>query len=97
MIPGYIHAIGEFAEYFGKSPELMGADEVREFQLHMIQEKKLALGTVARRMGGTTLLVQGDLATARHRYRRPAAGESAQEVARCLALRGGRPTHRKLL
>ena len=36
-IRGYIHAVKEFPEYFGKSPELMGADEVREFQLHMIQ------------------------------------------------------------
>ena len=62
-IPGYLHGIGEFAEYFGKSPELMGADEVREFQLHMIQEKKLALGTVALRMGGTTFLVQEDRLT----------------------------------
>lgn len=55
-IPGYIHRIGEFAEYFGKSPELMGADEVREFQLGMIQEKKLALGTVALRMGALRFL-----------------------------------------
>lgn len=49
-IRGHIHAIKDFAEYFGKSPELMGADEVREFQLYMIREKKLALGTVALRM-----------------------------------------------
>src|SRR3954447_19187589 len=55
-IRGYIHAVKEFAEYFGKSPELMGADEVREFQLHMLQDKKLALGTIALRMGALRFL-----------------------------------------
>jgi len=55
---GYIHAVKEFAEYFGKSPELMGAGEVREFQLYMIRDKKLALGTVALRMGALRFLWQ---------------------------------------
>ena len=45
-IRGCMHAVEEFANYFQKSPELMGADEVREFQLYMMREKKLALGTV---------------------------------------------------
>ena len=55
-IRGYIHAVKEFAEYFGKSPELMGADEVRKFQLYMIRDKKLAIGTVALRMGALRFL-----------------------------------------
>src|SRR5438270_6546815 len=55
-IRGYIHAVREFAEYFGRSPDLMGAEEVREFQLHMIQDKRLALGTVALRMGALRFL-----------------------------------------
>lgn len=50
-IRGYLHAVQEFAEYFSKSPELLGAEEVREFQLYMMREKKLALGTVVLRMG----------------------------------------------
>jgi integrase/recombinase XerD len=58
---GYIHAVKEFAEYFGKSPELMGAEEVREFQLYMIRDKKLALGTVALRMGALRFLYKKTL------------------------------------
>ena len=60
-IRGYIHAMREFAEYFGKSPELMGAEEVREFQLYMIRDKKLALGTVALRMGALRFLFKKTL------------------------------------
>ena len=60
-IRGYIHAVKDFAEYFGKSPEAMGADEVREFQLYMIRDKKLALGTVALRMGALRFLYKKTL------------------------------------
>ncbi|MGI9073706.1 MAG: hypothetical protein ACR2JB_20875 [Bryobacteraceae bacterium] len=42
----------------------MGADEVREFQLYMIREKKLALGTVALRMGTLRFLYRKDFAPA---------------------------------
>src|SRR3954452_25230867 len=41
-IRGYLHAVQEFAEYFGRSPERLGSEEVRAFQLHMILDKKLA-------------------------------------------------------
>jgi site-specific recombinase XerD len=60
-IRGYLHAVQEFARYFGKSPEVMGADEVREFQLYMMREKKLALGTVALRMGALRFLYKKTL------------------------------------
>ena len=39
----------------------MGAEEVRDFQLHMIREKKLALGTVALRMGALRFLYKKTL------------------------------------
>lgn len=47
---GYILAVKQFAEYFGKSPELLGAEEVRRFQLYLLNDKKLAPGTVEMRM-----------------------------------------------
>lgn len=55
-IRGYLHAVEAFAHYFGQSPERLGAEEIREFQLHMIREKKLASGTVALRMGALRFL-----------------------------------------
>src|SRR5215469_100336 len=45
-IRGYIRAVKDFAEYFGRSPEHLGAEELRRYQLYLLHEKKLALGTV---------------------------------------------------
>jgi site-specific recombinase XerD len=45
-IRGYIRAVQQFAEYFGRSPEPLGAAELRRYQLYLLHEKKLALGTV---------------------------------------------------
>lgn len=45
-IRGYIRAVQQFAEYFGRSPEQMGAEELHRYQLYLLHERKLALGTV---------------------------------------------------
>jgi integrase/recombinase XerD len=42
--------VKEFAEYFHKSPDLLGAEEVRRYQLYLINDKKLAAQTVKVRM-----------------------------------------------
>jgi integrase/recombinase XerD len=47
---GYVIAVKQFAEYFGKSPDRLGAEHLRRFQLYLLQEKKLASGTVEMRM-----------------------------------------------
>jgi integrase/recombinase XerD len=57
----YILAVEQFAYYFHKSPELMGAEEIGQFQLHRLQEKKLALGTIALRMGAFRFLYKKTL------------------------------------
>jgi site-specific recombinase XerD len=58
---GYILAVKQFAEYFGKSPEEMGAEEVRQFQLYLLKEKKLAPGTVEMRMSALRFLYKKTL------------------------------------
>jgi len=44
--PWLHRTVQQFAEYFGRSPEQMGAEELRRYQLHLLHERKLALGTV---------------------------------------------------
>jgi integrase len=39
-----------FAVYFHKPPDQLGVEEVRQFQLHMLRDQKLATGTVQNRM-----------------------------------------------
>ena len=60
-IRGYVHAVEQFATHFNKSPELMGIEEIGDFQLHLLDEKKLALGTIALRMGALRFLYKGVL------------------------------------
>jgi integrase/recombinase XerD len=49
-IRGYIFAVREFAEHYGKSPEALGAEELRHYQVHVLQERKLAPNTVEGRI-----------------------------------------------
>src|SRR4029434_2661532 len=49
-IRSYILAVKQFAEYFGKPPDRLGATHVQRFQWYMLQERKLTPGTVEMRM-----------------------------------------------
>jgi integrase/recombinase XerD len=49
-IRSYLVAVKQFASYFAKSPDQLGVDELRRFQLYMLKERKLAPGTVEIRM-----------------------------------------------
>src|SRR6266404_3184877 len=52
----YIFAVKQFAEYFGQSPEKLGAEEIRRYQLYLLNEKKYAPGTVEIRMSALRFL-----------------------------------------
>jgi integrase/recombinase XerD len=42
----YTHTVAEFATYFHKSPDQLGPEHVRTFLLHLLNERKLAWGTI---------------------------------------------------
>ena len=41
-VAAYIRNVAEFAKHFGKSPDLLGTEEIRAYQLYLIQQKKLS-------------------------------------------------------
>jgi integrase/recombinase XerD len=41
----YLRHVAEFARYFKRNPAQLGPEEVRQFQLHLVQEKKVAWAT----------------------------------------------------
>jgi hypothetical protein len=42
----YVQQVSLFARYFGKSPELLGPEEIRAYQIYLTNEKKLATSSI---------------------------------------------------
>jgi integrase len=42
----YTHTVAEFAKHFHKSPDQLGPEHVRTFLLYLLNERKLAWGTI---------------------------------------------------
>ena len=42
----YIQQVSLFARHFKKSPELLGPEQIRAYQLYMTNEKKLSTGSI---------------------------------------------------
>lgn len=45
-VRGYLGTVERFAKYFGKRPDRLGPDHIRQWQAHLLHERKLAVGTV---------------------------------------------------
>jgi site-specific recombinase XerD len=43
------NTVGDFARHFHKSPDKMGPEEIRQYQLYLLDERKLAWSTFAQR------------------------------------------------
>lgn len=42
----YVRLIEHFARYFGKSPEQLGPEEIREYQVYLMNERDLSPSTL---------------------------------------------------
>ena len=43
----YIHYVAGFAKYFGKNPEILDIEAVRQYQLYLLNERKLSPESVS--------------------------------------------------
>jgi site-specific recombinase XerD len=60
-VAAYIRRVAEFAKHFGKSPELLGPEQIREYQLHLIKEKGVSLSTYIQTVCGLRFLYSNTL------------------------------------
>jgi integrase/recombinase XerD len=49
-VVAYTSALRDFAKYFHKPPDQLGPEHIRQFQLHLLRDRKLAASTVKQRM-----------------------------------------------
>jgi len=92
----YLQTVADFARYFGKPPDQMGPDDLRTYQVYLLKERKLSVGTVVARVAALrfffvrTLKQHGyreDLPYPKNRRRLPTI-LSRQEVSRLIEAAG---------
>jgi integrase/recombinase XerD len=60
-VRAYVRAVADFAKHFGKSPDQLGAEQIREYQLFLIKEKGVALPTYIQIVSGLRFLYTNTL------------------------------------
>jgi len=63
----YLRVVADFAKYFGKSPDKLGPNELRTYQVYLLQDRKLTPGTVVNRVAALRFFFVKTLK--RHQFR----------------------------
>ena len=46
----YLYAVEDFARFFGKSPDKLGQEHLRQYQLHLVNDSKLTVEAISGRI-----------------------------------------------
>ena len=60
-VRSYIRSVAEFAQHFKKSPDELGAEEIRSYQLFLLNEKRVKLSTYIQAISGLRFFFQNTL------------------------------------
>ncbi len=55
-IAAYVRCMARFAQHFRRSPALLGAEEIRQFQVYLVVQEKVSYGKHARFVAALLLL-----------------------------------------
>jgi integrase/recombinase XerD len=92
-VRGYIHAVEDLAKYFRRSPNRLGPEHIREYQVHLFRDCKLSPGTIEGRTAALRFLfvktlrrpyLPDDIPFPKRQRRMPTV-LSQEEVARLIA------------
>lgn len=89
----YLYTVEDFSRYFGKSPDKLKQEDMRRYQLHLLHDRKLAVGSIIGRIAALRFFFvkvlrrpyrQVDLVYPKQPFRLPTI-LSEEEVSRLLA------------
>lgn len=60
-IATYIYCVASFAKFFGKSPELLGPEDIRKYQIYLVKEKNASWSTYNQNVSALRFLYDGTL------------------------------------
>jgi len=59
-VRSYIYAVEDFAKYFRRSPDRLGPNHIREYQVHLFRDCKLSASTIEGRTAALRFSIRQD-------------------------------------